>query len=281
MEKQKRVLAVHDISCVGRCSLTVALPIISAAGAECSILPTSVLSTHTGGFANFTFKDLTDEITPITSHWETLDLKVDFIYTGYLGSFEQIELMKKLFTDFRSENTLICVDPVMGDNGSLYTLFDENFARGMAKLCAKADLIMPNLTEAAFMTGLPYEEKNYSEDYVLSMIDALHKLGAKKVVLSGITFDETKLGAAASDQTTGQLDYLMNEKVPGYFHGTGDVFGSALVGALSNDKTLKQATQIAVDYTFACIRRTAGTDSEVRYGVCFEKELPYYIELLK
>lgn len=281
MEKQKRVLAVHDISCVGRCSLTVALPIISAAGAECSILPTSVLSTHTGGFTGFTFKDLTDEIAPITSHWEALDLKVDFIYTGYLGSFEQINLMKKLFEDFRGEDTLICVDPVMGDNGALYELFDEDFARGMAKLCAKADLIMPNLTEAAFMTGLPYEEKDYSEDYVLSMIDALHKLGAKNVVLSGIAFEETKLGAAASDQATGKIDYLMNDRIPGYFHGTGDVFGSALVGALTNDKTLKEATQIAVDYTVACIRRTADAATEARYGVLFEKELAYYINLLK
>lgn len=281
MEKQKRVLAVHDISCVGRCSLTVALPIISAAGAECSILPTSVLSTHTGGFTGFTFKDLTDEIAPITSHWEALDLKVDFIYTGYLGSFEQINLMKKLFEDFRGEDTLICVDPVMGDNGALYELFDEDFAHGMAKLCAKADLIMPNLTEAAFMTGLPYEEKDYSEDYVLSMIDALHKLGAKNVVLSGIAFEETKLGAAASDQATGKIDYLMNDRIPGYFHGTGDVFGSALVGALTNDKTLKEATQIAVDYTVACIRRTADAATEARYGVLFEKELAYYINLLK
>lgn len=281
MEKQKRVLAVHDISCVGRCSLTVALPIISAAGAECSILPTSVLSTHTGGFTGFTFKDLTDEIAPITSHWEALDLKVDFIYTGYLGSFEQIELMKELFDNFRAKDTLVCVDPVMGDNGSLYALFDETFAKGMATLCAKADLIMPNLTEAAFMTGLPYEEKNNSEDYVLSMIDALHGLGAEKVVLSGISFDETMLGAAASDRATGKVDYLMRERIPGYFHGTGDVFGSALVGALTNDKTLKEATRIAVDYTVACIRRTADAGTEARYGVLFEKEIPYYIDLLK
>lgn len=281
MEQQKRVLAIHDISCVGRCSLTVALPIISAAGAECSILPTSVLSTHTGGFTGFTFKDLTAEIAPITRHWEALNLKVDFIYTGYLGSFEQLELMKGLFDGFRGKETLVCVDPVMGDNGSLYELFDEAFAQGMAKLCAKADLIMPNLTEAAFMTGLPYEEKNYSEDYILSILDALHGLGAEKVVLSGISFDETKLGAAASDKAKGEIHYLMNERIPGYFHGTGDVFGSALVGALSNDKTLKEATAIAVDYTVACIRRTAKAGTEVRYGVCFEKELPYYIDLLK
>lgn len=281
MERQKRVLAVHDISCVGKCSLTVALPIISASGAECTILPTSVLSTHTGGFTGFTFRDLTDEITPITDHWKTLDLKVDFIYTGYLGSFEQLELIKKLFDDFGGTNTLICVDPVMGDNGALYALFNEDFAKGMAKLCGKADLIMPNLTEASFMTGLPYEESGYSEDYILSVLDALHKLGAPKVVLTGVSFDAGKLGAAASDKTTGRLDYLMNDRIPGYYHGTGDVFGSALVGALARDKSLQDATQIAVDYTVACIRRTQKAATEARYGVSFEQELATYIDLLK
>ena len=132
MKPQKRVLAIHDISCIGKCSLTVALPIISASGAECSILPTSVLSTHTGGFEGYTFKDLTEEIVPITNHWKSLGIKVDAIYTGYLGSFEQIDLMKQIFTEFRTEDNLICVDPVMGDNGVLYSLFDAKFAKGIA-----------------------------------------------------------------------------------------------------------------------------------------------------
>ncbi|MGM9567633.1 MAG: pyridoxal kinase, partial [Clostridia bacterium] len=140
MNEQKRVLAIHDISCIGKCSLTVALPIISASGAECSILPTSVLSTHTGGFENYTFHDLTDEVEPIVNHWKSLNLQVDAIYTGYLGSFRQIELMKMIFDQFRTDDSLICVDPVMGDAGKLYALFDEDFAKGMATLCGKADL---------------------------------------------------------------------------------------------------------------------------------------------
>ncbi len=279
MKQQKRVLAIHDISCVGKCSLTVALPIISASGAECSILPTSVLSTHTGGFENYTFRDLTDEIVPITDHWKSLHLAVDAIYTGYLGSFRQIELMKGIFRDFRQEDGLVCVDPVMGDNGSLYALFDEEFAKGMATLCGEADLIMPNLTEASYMTGLPYRASGYDEDYILSMIEALHGLGAKKVVLTGVSFDETKLGAAASED--GKVTYLMNDLIDGYYHGTGDVFGSALVGALVNGKTLAKATEIAVSYTVACIRRTKEAATEARYGVCFEQELPAFIEMLK
>lgn len=279
IEKQKRVLAVHDISCVGKCSLTVVLPIISAAGTECSILPTSVLSTHTGGFEGYTFKDLTDEIQPITSHWKELQLPVDAIYTGYLGSFLQIDLMKQLFSDFGGEKTLICVDPVMGDNGKLYAAFDNEFAAGMAKLCGKADLIMPNLTEASFMTGVPYEEKGYSEDYILTVLDALHKLGAKNVVLTGVSFEEGKLGAASS--ADGQVSYAMSDQIEGYFHGTGDVFGASLVGALTRDRSLPDAVRIAVDYTVACIKKTKEAGTEPRYGVCFEKELPFYISLLK
>lgn len=279
MKRQKRVLAIHDISCVGRCSLTVALPIISASSAECSILPTSVLSTHTGGFEGFTFRDLSDEIKPITDHWKTLNFPIDAIYTGYLGSFAQIEMMKEIFADFRGENGLVCVDPVMGDNGRLYALFDEEFAKGMASLCGKADLIMPNLTEASYMTGLPYKESGYDEDYILAVLDALHGLGAEKVVLTGVSFAEGKLGAAASDGKN--VSYLMNNLIEGYYHGTGDVFGSALVGALVNGFPLKEATRIAVDYTVACIRKTRDAQTEPRYGVCFEQVLPEYIDMLK
>ena len=279
MTPQKRVLAIHDISCVGKCSITVALPIISAAGAECSILPTSVLSTHTGGFDGYTFCDLTDEIEPITNHWKSLDLHVDAIYTGYLGSFRQIDLMKKIFDDFRTENSLICVDPVMGDNGKLYALFTEEFAKGMATLCGKADLIMPNLTEASYMTGVEYKGSGYDEAYIRTVLDALHGLGAKKVVLTGVSFEEGKLGAAASEN--GKVTYIMNDRIEGYYHGTGDVFGSSLVAALTMGKSLTEAVTIAVNYTVACIRRTKEAGTEARYGVNFEQEIPLFLELLK
>jgi pyridoxine kinase len=154
--KQKRIAAIHDISCVGRCSLTVALPILSAAGIDTGILPTAVLSTHTGGFENFTYRDLTEDITPIASHWKSLDLKFDALYSGFLGSYEQIDLVSNLFELFKDQDTLILVDPVMADNGEFYSVYSPEMAKGMARLCQKADIIVPNLTEAAFMLDEPY-----------------------------------------------------------------------------------------------------------------------------
>ncbi|MEL1136668.1 pyridoxal kinase, partial [Desulfitobacterium sp. THU1] len=151
MERQKRVAAIHDISCVGRCSLTVALPILSAAGLDTGVLPTAVLSTHTGGFEGFTYRDLTEDIEPISKHWQSLNLKFDALYSGFLGSFEQIDLVADLFKTFREEGTLVMVDPVMADNGVLYSVYSPEMAKGMAKLCSMADIMVPNLTEAAFM----------------------------------------------------------------------------------------------------------------------------------
>ena len=158
----KRVLTIQDISCVGKCSLTVALPIISAFGIETAILPTAVLSTHTM-FKNFTFKDLTDELEKISDHWKKEQIGFDAIYTGYLGSFEQIDLVCEIVNILRDENTLVIVDPVMADNGKLYPGFTEEFAKEMAKLCSKADIILPNMTEASFMLGIPYPGTDYDE----------------------------------------------------------------------------------------------------------------------
>ena len=279
LERQKRVLAVHDISGVGKCSLTVALPIISAAGAECSVLPTAVLSTHTGGFTGFTFKDLTDDIMPIVRHWKSLHLKFDAIYTGYLGSFEQIDLMKTLFSDLKSPGTVIAVDPVMGDNGRLYANFDMSYPPAMRELCAAADLIMPNFTEATLMLGEPYHPAPYTKDYVDGLLSRLADAvpSAKSIVLTGVAFDELQLGAAAYDVASRKADYILGENVPGSYHGTGDVFGSALVGALAAGKTVSEAVRIAVDFTSVSIEWTAKAGTDIRYGVNFETNLGKYI----
>ena len=165
----KRIVTIQDISCVGKCSLTVALPIISAMGVETAILPTAVLSTHTM-FQGFTCKDLTDQIAPIAEHWKHEHIAFDAIYTGYLGSFEQISLVSKFFDEFKTEDNLIVVDPVMADNGKLYPAFDEAYAKENTKLCSKADLIVPNLTEASFMTGLPYKTE-YDRSYIAAIHD--------------------------------------------------------------------------------------------------------------
>lgn len=280
MNKQKRALAVHDISCVGRCSLTVALPIISAAGVDTSILPTAVLSTHTGGFTGYTYRDLTEDILPIADHWESLGLHFDAIYTGYLGSFEQVRLVRELVRRFKKKDTLALVDPAMADNGVLYGGFAPEFPLEMKTLCAEADIIVPNITEAVLMLEEPYQDGPYTREYIEGLLRRLGEIGARQVVLTGVYFDEKRLGAASLDAASGEIRYAFQDTVDGYFHGTGDVFGSALLAALLNDKPLEEAMGIAVDYTQRCIVLTAKASQEARYGVCFERALPYLMERL-
>jgi len=271
---QKRVLAIHDISCFGKCSLTVALPVISAAGLECTALPTAVLSTHTGGICGYTYRDLTDDIQPIADHWRSIDLKFDAIYTGYLGSFRQLELVEGIFDTFRPQKGLIVVDPVMADNGTLYAGFSDDFPRGMAKLCAKADVILPNVTEAALMLGCEYREGPYEKDYVETMLRRLSGLGPKKVVLTGISFDSEHLGAACYDRDTDKIDYCFDTKIEGSYHGTGDVFASAVTAACVRGLPLAKAVEIAVRFTVESIARTAKAGTDRRYGVNFEESIP-------
>jgi len=253
MNKQKKVAAIHDISCVGRCSLTVALPILSAAGFDASVLPTAILSTHNGGFEGYRYRDLTEDIKPNSDHWKSLNLKFDALYCGFLGSFEQLDLVADLFDTFRSKDTLVMVDPVLADNKVLHSVYSPEMAKGMTKLCAKADIIVTNLAEAAFLLNEEYIGEIYSQEYIETTLKKLSSLGAKKVVLSGVSFGEDKLGAAAFNSDTGEISYAFSKKSDGYFHGTGDVFGSALLSALLNDFPLVEATQIAVDFTHMCI----------------------------
>ena len=272
----KRIVTIQDISCVGKCSLTVALPIISAMGIETAILPTAVLSTHTM-FQNFTCKDLTDQIKPIKSHWEQEHIDFDAVYTGYLGSFEQIDLMKELFDEFKTENNLLFVDPAMADNGKLYPAFDEAFAKHMATLCAKADIIVPNITEAAFMTGMEYRSE-YDESYVKEMLERLCALGAKISVLTGVSFEDSKTGVMGYDKENDEYYYYSHDKLPVSFHGTGDIFSSTCVGAMMNGFTWKEAVKIAADYTAECIRITLEDPAKPWYGVNFEQAIPFLLK---
>ncbi|MBS6941945.1 MAG: pyridoxamine kinase [Clostridiales bacterium] len=277
--KQKRVLAVHDLSCVGRCSLTVALPILSAAGLEASALPTAVLSTHTGGFTGMTFRDLTQDLPAIFQHWKTLDLAFDAIYTGYLGSAEQVALVEQLFDAFRGEQTKIIVDPVMGDHGKLYPGMSEKMPQLMKWLCQRADVIVPNQTEAALMLGRPYLETPDQAE-VDDLMQALREMTRASVVLTGISPEEGKLGAAVYDRETGQSACPAAPHMPGSYHGTGDVYASALTGAYMAGKTLVQAAQIAADFTQQSIVETLPLGLETRYGVCFERALPQLLRAL-
>jgi len=278
---QKRALAVHDISCVGKCSLTVALPILSAVGVETSVLPTAVLSTHTGGFTGYTFRDLTDDILPIMQHWKSLNLHVDAIYTGYLGSFRQLELVSELIDTFRKKDTIVLIDPVMADNGVLYASFTPEFVKGMAALCAKADIIVPNLTEACLMLGEEYRESGYDRGYIKNILKRLSALGPEKVVLSGISYTPDKLGSAAYDRTNGGFYEYLGDRIDGCYHGTGDIFASALLGAVMNGKTLPEAAKIAVDFSAGSIRRTHDAGTDVKYGVDFEHGLAGLIRAIQ
>ena len=270
-------MAVHDLSCFGKCSLTVALPILSAAGAEVTALPTAVLSTHTGGFTGYTFRDLTDDIPAIVRHWKSLGLRFDAIYTGYLGSFEQLELVSGIIDEFRTDGTLVCVDPVMADGGKLYPSFRQDFPVGMAKLCAKADLIVPNLTEAALLLGEEYREGPYGEEYLLHLLRGLSALGPRRVVLTGVWTEPEHLGCAVYDAAADRAEYALSRKIDGFYHGTGDVFASALLGALLRGMALQPAAQAAADFTAGSIRRTRDAGTDVRFGVNFEAGLPGYV----
>lgn len=276
----KRVVTIQDISCFGKCSLTVALPIISAMGCECAIIPTAVLSTHTGGFTGFTFTDLTEDIPKIEKHWESCNLKFDTIYTGYLGSTKQIDYVINFINTFRKENTLVCIDPAMADKGKLYTGFGPEFPSHMARLCAVADIVVPNITEASLMTGIEYKE-SYDEEYVKSLLKALCDLGAKKAVLTGIKFNAKEQGAVCYDSETKEYFSYFNEQMPMDFHGTGDTFASVFAGALTRGLSIKDSLALAVDFTVECIRTTIPYANEHRYGTMFESCIPYLVERLK
>ena len=267
----KRILTVQDISCVGKCSLTVALPIISSFGIEAAILPTATLSTHTA-FKGFTFHDLTSDIAPICKHWKEQNIEFDGIYTGYLGSAEQIDLVLDIFRDF-GEGKLKFVDPAMGDNGSLYPGFDKAFAKNMARLCAAADIIVPNLTEACFMLDKPYVASGYTREYIENMLRSLTDLGCPRAVLTGVGFNENELGCYGYDSTTGEFFFDANERISQSFHGTGDIFASVCFSSMINGKTPEESCAIAADFVCDSMKATLDDDRPIWYGVHFEKVL--------
>ena len=275
----KRILTIQDISCLGKCSLTIALPVISAMGVETVILPTAVLSTHTM-FKNFTVKDLSDQIAPITNHWKNEGVQFDAIYTGYLGTAEQIDQMKQLFREFRGKNTVVFVDPVMADNGKLYPAFDMNYVRKNAELCAEADIIVPNITEASLMTGMEYREE-YDEAYIKELLRRLNEFGAGITVLTGVSLEKGKTGVMGYDRGTKEYFVYQNRKIDAAYHGTGDLFSSACVGGLMRGKSWQEAMKLAADYTAHTIEVTLRNPKKPWYGVDFEATLPELIRSLE
>ena len=275
----KRVATIQDISCLGKCSLTVALPVISAMGVECCVVPTAVLSTHTM-FSGFTFHDLTAELTPIADHWEKEGFTFDALYSGYLGSEEQLDIVKDYFTRF-GKNAVKLVDPVMADNGKLYAGFTPEFARKMAKLCSHADIMLPNLTEAAYLLDRPYVGGGYDETFIRDLLKRLSDFGAETVILTGVSFSETEIGVMSYTAETETFESYFHSRVNAGYHGTGDIFASVVTGGLMRGLRLKEAYRLAADFTAACIKRTADTPGGIRYGVYFEAELPGLIRALE
>lgn len=268
------VLSIQDISCVGKCSLTVASPIISACGIETCVLPSAVLSNHTGEhFSACTFRDLTDDIPGILRQWEKEGIFFDVIQSGYLGSVRQIAWVKKIMESRLTDGGLRIVDPAMGDNGKLYRGFDAEFVKRMSDLCGCADIILPNLTEACFMTGTEYCNGATSPSALCLLIEKLRERGAKTVVLKGISFPEGKLGNAIFDEKTGDVRYYFTDRIGESRHGTGDCFAAAFTGALMRGADIYEASVIATDFVVESILQTE-KDPIPSYGVRFEKALP-------
>ncbi len=270
--RQKRLAAIHDISGFGKCSLTVALPIISASGIETAVIPTAVLSTHTGGIDGFTYKDLTEEILPIAKHWKSLGIKFDGIYSGFLGSFEQIELVCNIFEILKESDTMIVVDPCMADNGKLYKTYTKEMARNIASLCDKADIIVPNITEACILLDIPYRE-DFNKQELFDITKALTNLACKDVILTGVGFAENELGALCYSHENKRVDYVYAKKIPALYHGTGDIFASFMTACLLNGIKLKDSVQIAVNFTSNSIAKSYKAKTDKRFGVNFESQL--------
>lgn len=270
----KRILTIQDISCVGQCSMTVALPIISACGLETSVLPSAVLSTHTAGFSGYTFRDLSDDMPSIRQHWEKENIKFAAVYTGYLGSVKQVDYVLDIMNSTLEADGIRIVDPAMADNGSLYPGFDAEYVNAMKKLCFSADIVLPNITEACMLTDSEYKT-NYDEAYIMELVEKLKNNGAKKIVLTGVSYDEETTGVVVYENNT--MSYYRHVKFAKGCHGTGDVYASAFVGAYVKEHSLYDAAAIAADYTIECIKNTEGDNSHW-YGVKFETALKTLIE---
>ncbi len=275
----KRILTIQDISCVGKCSVTAALPILSAMGIEATILPTALLSSHTA-FSDFTFLDLTAQMPSITAQWQQQGITFDAIYTGYLGSVEQIAIVEEIIAQFKNPDTLVFVDPVFGDSGKLYSGLSSEYPQCMKRLCRCADVIVPNMTEAAWLLGIPYIEQDYDDAYIRRILQQLSVDGAKMVILTGVSFAQSEVGFMGYDAARNQYFSYFHKRFPQQFHGTGDVFASTCVGGLLRGMSLEQAARLAEDFTLESIRETAQADDARWYGVHYETAFPYLFRRL-
>lgn len=262
-----RIAAIHDLSCFGRCSLTIALPVLSAMGCQCCPLPTALLSAHTG-FPGNTFLDLTVEMGRIADHWAAMDLQFDAIYSGFLGSADQVDTVARFFDTFKKSDTAVIVDPVMGDHGTAYRTCTPKLCRGMRVLAENSDVITPNLTEAALLLDRPYEEIRQADAY--EVVRRLSLGGRRSVVLTGYSSEPGQTGTLCFDRDSGESKAVQTPREPQDFSGTGDLFASVLAGGVAKGVPLFQAAQAAADFVRDCIARTLAEGLTEQDGVDFE-----------
>ena len=279
MNETTKILTIQDISCFGQCSITVALPIVSAFGIETAILPSAVLSTHTAGFTDFTVMDLTEDLPEIRKHWEKEGIYFDAIYTGFIASIEQLDYIKDIIDSRLKPDGLVFVDPAMADHGEFYNGFDQEFADKMGELCKLGDYILPNTTEACYLLHKPWKEE-FTREEMLDIASELSNFTKKHVILKGDTNEENKLGMIVLDNQESSTEIVYNDKIDYVSHGTGDVFASAFVGSTMLGKSPSQAAKIAGEFTKRAIEKTIG-DENHKYGVKFEQVIPELYDLLK
>ena len=280
MNKTIKILTIQDISCYGQCSITVALPIISAFGIETAVIPSAVLSTHTAGFTDYTVRDLTEDLPGIRQHWEKEGISFDAIYTGYIGSIEQFDYIQDIIHSRLKPDGIVFVDPAMADHGEFYHGFDQDFADKMGELCKLGDYVLPNTTEACYILHKPWKP-DFTKEEMLEIANELSAFTKKHVILKGATHEEDKLGMVVLDKDEpSEIQFVYNDKVNHVSHGTGDVFASSFVGATLNGKNTCDAAKIAGEFTKRALEETVG-DSEHTYGVKFERVIPQIQELLK
>jgi len=277
MEQLKRLLAVNDLSGIGKCSLTVALPVVSATGVECACMPTTVLSTHTAIFRDFTVRDLSDQILPMARHWKKEGLSFDGICTGYMANAGQAELIEEVIRLCRNENTLVIVDPAMADNGHYYAMLGDDVRDAFRKLITHAHVVTPNVTEAALLTGIPYQAGCQSMEYVQTLLRSLVSMGPHTAVITSVCTADGLIGNVALDARTGQLVSTFRPVTEGRFHGTGDLFTAAFAALLLRGATLEAAMEIGGALLDESIRQTVARGTPLHWGVAFEGALPAYI----
>lgn len=272
----KRILTIQDISCLGQCSMTVALPILSACGHETCILPVAMLSTHTGGFGEVHIRDLTEDMPAVCAHWKREGITFDAIHVGYLSSAKQIEHVLEVIVSLLAPGGVCIVDPAFGDNGKLYAGIDEDHAAAVEWLCARADVLIPNLTEACMLTGVEWKE-SFDEEELEALAEKLAEIGAKNVLLTGVERQPGQTGVML--MRDGAFWHYSHNKTEKSYHGTGDIFAAAFTGAYLRGKYMEDAARIAADFTALCIWKTRHTP-EHPYGVRFEAALPELMEKL-